>query len=160
MYPQTLDHILERVSSPPLSMKFNPLILRLQPKYHNPRHYRQRVVKQRKVQKNDNVFNAIITAWPLLYSGLSEERYLPLLTISQWGEYTNDPIIPPKDPTELCSAMPTARFVGDPRILFEFQAIVIAMPGNAPIAARNVPAYLAPVLSVTYKTTNPIAATK
>lgn len=75
-------------------------------------------------------------------------------------KYTNDPIMPPKEPTELCNAMPTARFVGDPRILFEFQAIVIAIPGKAPIAARNVPAYLAPTLFVTYNTTNPIAATK
>jgi len=76
------------------------------------------------------------------------------------GVYTNDPMIPPKEPTELCKAIPTARFVGDPRILFEFQAIVIAIPGNAPIAARKVPAYLAPALFATSRTTNPIAATK
>ena len=54
-------------------------------------------------------------------------------------KYTKDPMIPPTEPAELCSAIPTARFVGEPRMLFEFHAIEIAMPENAPIATIKVP---------------------
>lgn len=77
------------------------------------------------------------------------------------GLYVYDPIMPPNDPAELCNAIPTARFVGElGPILFAFHAIVIAMPGKAPIAAKNVPTYLAPGVLVVSKTMKPTTAIK
>ena len=74
--------------------------------------------------------------------------------------YTKDPMMPPKEPTQLCKAIPNARLVGDPRILFEFQAMVMAIAEKPPIAARNVAIYREAGVTVVSRMVNPTSANK
>ena len=74
------------------------------------------------------------------------------------GIYTKDPITPPKEPMQLWRAIPKARLVGEPPMLFEFQAMVMAMAENAPMAAKNVAIYRAAGDDAILRIVNPMMA--